>query len=469
MRISSAKGAVLLALMSGCGNPEQTAPIPVRRTPVPEEAAKSDEGMGNRSSVSKGNPSVKALLATPMMIRYQTPGALRWVVDLEAPITAIRWSPLKGFSVSSGNEVDNVTSRGEHRWRMVAGPEHHLFGYDGIEAVWSPAFGHVSELKRRGMVGWTREVSGRLVEDANGAVYLLDASAVSVLGPDGKDKWRASLEGVRRIEGPFNCGDDILVQGMSGLKSVAVHLSSRGNIVHTTPLGRGSILLGAGKACEPLVWRDGTLSFLNQRGYPRWKREYATAPFVRRLPDGFAVIAGRAGLPAQLEIISMWGKTMLKSDLPVAGRLTTADIIPRGVLGVDAVALCLDVTNPCAKPEGNRGPYNALVTDDGKGGFRTLVRHIVGHLGFAEYLDEGIVVASSKEEYSVDLVLRGLDQSVVWQLTLPGRLSAGPYVGPYGGVYVATCRGWLCEAPYRLYSITGKAPAPDDEEEAVTE
>ena len=159
------------------------------------------------------------------------------------------------------------------------------------------------------------------------------------------------------------------------------------------------------------------------------------------------MIKGRAGLPAEIEIIDMWGKTLQKSELPVAGRLTHTEVIPREVLGVDAIGLCLDVTNPCAKPEGNRGPFNALVTADGKGGFRTLMRHVVGHLGFSKYLDEGIVVASSKEEYSVDLVLRDKAYTVVWQLTLPGRLSGGPYVGPYGAVYVATCRGWDCEPP----------------------
>ena len=161
----------------------------------------------------------------------------------------------------------------------------------------------------------------------------------------------------------------------------------------------------------------------------------------------------------------MWGKTLKKSELPVAGRLTNIDVIPKEALGVDAIGLCLDVTNPCAKPEGSRGPFNALVTADGKGGFRTLMRHVAGHLGFTKYLDEGIVVASSKEEFSVDLVLRNKAHTVVWQLTLPGRLSSGPYVGPYGAIYVATCRGWDCERPYRLYSITGKVPEPESEEE----
>ncbi len=466
MQITSRLLWLTLALCSACHDVDRTAPLPINRSPVPERHPGAADDGSRKRAASPAADRLKALLSTPMMIRYQTPGSVRWIEDLDGPITTIRWSPLKGFSVSAGSEVHNVTTRGEHRWRVVAGADHRLFGFAGIEAVWSPAFGKVSELRRRGMVGWTREVSGRLVEDETGAVYLFDASAVSLLGEDGRDKWRVSLDGVRRIEGPFNCGEGILVHGMSGLKRVAAHIAQRGNIVHTTPLGRGALLLGAGSHCEPLVWRDGTLSFLNQRGYALWKRPYDNAPFVHRLPEGFAIINGRAGLPAKLEIIDMWGKTRQNSELPVTGRLTHTDVIRRNSLGVDAIGLCLDITNPCAKPRGNRGPFNALVTSNGKGGFRTLMRHVAGHLGMTRYFDEGIIVANSKEEYSVDLVLRDNSHAVVWQVNLPGRLSAGPYVGPYGAVYLATCRGWDCERPYRLYALTGRVPEPESEEEA---
>lgn len=457
---------LLLVFTGTCRNIDQPAPLPTRNTPVPEKRNPASEKAADTTrAVGEVNP-IKKLLSAPMLVRYETPGSVRWVTDLDAPITNIRWSPLKGFSVSAGNDVYNVTTRGEHRWRVVAGAGHKLFGLGDIEAVWSPAFGRINQLRRRGMIGWTREVDGRFVEDDRGAVYLLDASAVSALREDGKDKWRVFIDGVRRIEGLFNCGDAILVNGITGLKRVAVHISSRGSIVHTTPLGRGALLLGAGARCEPLVWRDGTLSLLNRRGYPIWKRPYHTAPFVHRLPEGFAVIKGNAGLPAQIETIDLHGRTHQRSELPVTGRLTRTQVIPRAAIGVEAIGLCLDVTNPCAKPSGNRGPFNALVTADGKGGFRTLIRHNAGHLAYATYQDGAVITASSKDPHAVDVVFRKQDQSVSWQLTLPGRLSAGPYVGPYGAVYVATCSGWACEKPYRMYSITAVEPSPESEEEA---
>jgi hypothetical protein len=72
-------------------------------------------------------------------------------------------------------------------------------------------------------------------------------------------------------------------------------------------------------------------------------------------------------------------------------------------------------------------------------------------------------VASSPEETVTELTLRDdRSDAVTWQISLPGRLSAGPYVGPEGEIYVATCNGWDCAPPYLLIAITGIEPDKDD-------
>ena len=172
--------------------------------------------------------------------------------------------------------------------------------------------------------------------------------------------------------------------------------------------------------------------------------------------------ASRAGLPADFEIISDDGRTVAAGKLPVNGRLCRADAVVSRGLDVQVMGFCLDVTHPCAAPESNRGPYNALVTADGKGGFRPLIRHTAGHLGAAKMDDGGFLIAGSKNEDATDVEMRNSNHEVVWQLLLPGRMSAGPYIGPYGGAYVATCSGWSCNAPYRLFSITTEKEEDED-------
>lgn len=376
-------------------------------------------------------------------------------MDFDTPVTDIRWSPLKGFSVSAGKEVLNVTSRGEIRWRRVVGEGHRLFTINDVEAVWSPAFSSISELGRRGSSAWSRDWTGGVIGDDRG-VFLFDASAVAALGPDGQDKWRIALEGIRKVEGPFYCKGGVIFYGMSGMKRRAVQVSKKGTVLRMTKLSRGAQLLGVSPACEPLVWRDGELRLLSDRGIAKWSRAYPNAPFVSRLEGGFLVIASRASKLAAFEIVSADGKTVASGTLPVTGRLWRADAVSAVGLDVRVLGFCLDVTHPCAAPDGNRGPYNALVTADGKGGFRALIRHAAGHLGALSSKDGGFLIASSKEEDSTDVEMRNRYHETVWQVTLPGRMSAGPYFGPYGGAYVATCGGRNCEPPYRLFSITAE-------------
>ena len=76
-------------------------------------------------------------------------------------------------------------------------------------------------------------------------------------------------------------------------------------------------------------------------------------------------------------------------------------------------------------------------------------------LGMIPYDTGGFVVASSPEEELTELTRRDAQQSVIWQVSLPGRLSAGPYVGPSGEIYLATCRGWDCGPPHLLIAVTG--------------
>jgi hypothetical protein len=69
-----------------------------------------------------------------------------------------------------------------------------------------------------------------------------------------------------------------------------------------------------------------------------------------------------------------------------------------------------------------------------------------------------MVVAGSSDEHQTDLTARDARENVLWSVSLPGRLSAGPYVGPEGEIYVATCAGWDCRSPYFLFAVTGRKP-----------
>lgn len=454
----------IAALLSGLACKDKGGPprLPQGATPIPEAAQPSfPERPINPTDTVPKRP--EELTADSMLSRYSTPGKVRWYLDLEAPVTEIRWSPLKGFSVSAGKEVLNITSRGQLRWRQVVGLHHRLYTVDDVEVVWSPAFSTIAELGRRGMSGWSRDWSAGVIGDDKG-VFLFDASTVSSLGVDGQDKWRIAIEGIRKVEGPFDCGDGVMFHGTSGLKRQAVQVSDRGTVLRVTDLSRGAQLLGVDGSCSPLVWRDGELRLISASNVARWSRKYPNSPLVSRLNGGFFVTASRASLPPTFEIILDDGRTISSGTLPINGRLCRAAPVVVTDLRVQVLGFCLDVTHPCAKPDSDRGPFNALVTADGKGGFRPLVRYTAGHLGAAATRDGGYVIASSKEENAVDVEMRNRFQEVVWQAALPGRLSAGPYLGPFGDVLVATCGGWACDPPYRLFSMTAEKIIEQDTE-----
>ena len=103
-----------------------------------------------------------------------------------------------------------------------------------------------------------------------------------------------------------------------------------------------------------------------------------------------------------------------------------------------------------------------LITADGEGGYRTLLRQIQGHLNFTAHPREGLVIASTSDGKTTELTHRDPTGAVLWQVALPGRLSAGPYVGPSGASYLATCRGWECAAPHTLFAVTGIALEDND-------
>jgi len=381
---------------------------------------------------------------------------VRWVTELSAPITFVRWSPLAGLVVSAGTEVHNVTSRGQKRWYVVAGQGHRLFTAGDNEVVWSPSFQRLSEIRRWGRQGWQRKWHGDLVGDEERGFFLVDAATVSAVGPDGKDRWRASLEGLRRLEGPYACAEGSLFHGIRGLEGVAVTISKRGAVMRETVLERGAVVLGAGESCAPLVWHGDEVSLLDARGIKQWRHPAPSAPMVRRLDGGFLLVSHAADKPVRFTAIRDAGEVVWSQDLPASGRVTGIGLHPGANLRARLVGLCLDVSSPCARPGGDRGPYNALMTLAPNGELRALVRHTSGHLAFAPHPRGGFVVASSPDVELTELTLRSdVGDSVVWQLSLPGRLSAGPHVGPEGEIYIATCNGWDCDPPYLLIAITG--------------
>ncbi|MFO8073638.1 MAG: hypothetical protein R6V85_17395 [Polyangia bacterium] len=438
-----------------------TTPIPEessRRTPLP--SARLDAGQ-EAAEESSPLPDPEKVLERRGSSRFAVPGSVRWSIEMRDPITFIEWTPLAGLLVSTGSEVHNVTSWGQDRWRFVAGENHEPLVANGEQLVWSPEFERLTKLERWGRTGWQLDWHGRLLSDSGGGFFLVDAATVSAVGGDGELRWRVNLEGLRRLAGPFPCREGTLFQGIRGVKGVAVMISRRGAVMRETPLDRRSVVLGSSPACEPLVWSGGEISLLDARGLPLWQHEIPRAPLVRRLADGFLLASGDAQAPLRVTFLEEDGTVSWSESLPVEGRLT--DLTPFAADGSRprAYGLCLDVSSPCARPEGDRGPYNALVTSDDQGEHRVLTRHVKGHLDLEDYPGGGLVIASSSEAERTEVTRRAESGTVLWQVTLPGRLSAGPYVGPSGEVYVATCEGWSCAPPYRLVALTGRPPEAD--------
>ncbi len=446
-----------------CQEPAQPPMVRRRTTPIPEHSRTSPSARSDQNNTIAVSPEkATPLLKGNIIRRFATPGSVRWSRNLGKPITFIRWTPLAGLIISAGNEVHNVTSQGVHRWKFIAGKGHRLFKLGDEEIVWSPAFGRLNQLLRRGRKGWSRRWDSKLAADDLGGIYLLDASTVAAIGAVGRDRWRVSLEGVRKLDDPFTCKDGVLFQGISGLKRDAVLITNRGTVIRKTALKRSAVLIDASPTCEPLVWQDGEISLLDARGQPIWRHPSRDLPFVHRLEGGFSIVTGQAGRPALFEVVTNNGYLAQSVALPVQGRLTAVQVLPQVNLGVEAIGFCLDVTSPCARPDKTRGPFNALVTSLGNNKFGVLVQHVQGNLSFAQYPDGGLVIASSKDADATDLVLRDEGHQVVWQVNLPGRLSSGPYVGPSGEVYVGTCREWECSAPHLLIAVTGKKLPPKE-------
>jgi hypothetical protein len=408
---------------------------------------------------------VEKLLSAPLEVRWTSPGGLRWRVVVGAPITSIRWSNLGGLVISAGEEIQNVTSRGVARWSRVAGPGHRIYRIASQEVLWSPAFQKLAALLPKGGEGWTRKWSAEVVGDELGEPLLVDAGTVAAIGPDGSDRWRLALDGLRRISGPYRCDDGVLFQGSRGLQGVAVTISQRGTVVRETELERGARVVGASLGCDPLVWNGAELGLLDARGLYRWRREYTSLPAVARDGQGFLLAGGEQEKPVHVESIAGDGRVSWSSDLPVSGSFSRFDVLGGALDGARIAGLCLNVESACSKLDGNRGPYNTVVRLGPSGPLGVLERQAQGHVGMAIFEPGGLALASSSGEGSTEVTLRdgtGLVRTVV---TLPGRLSAGPFIGPNGEVYAATCDGWSCRAPYALFAITGLGAPPAPEQE----
>jgi hypothetical protein len=428
-------------------------------------AAQPRGGAGERAAAeAAAAPSVESLLSAPLEVRWTSPGGLRWRLPLGAPVTSIRWSILGGLVVSAGQEIQNVTSRGVARWSRVAGAGHRVFRIGGQEVLWSPAFRKLAAILPQGDEGWTRAWSAEVVGDDLGEPLLFDAAIVAAIGEDGSDRWRIALEGLRRISGPYRCDDGVLFQGSRGLQGVAVTISARGAVVRETELERGARVVGASLGCDPLVWNGADLGLLDARGLYRWRREYTSLPAVAREGEGFVLAAGGPEKPVHVESIAGDGRVTWSADLPITGSFSRFDVLGGALDGTLVAGLCLNVESACSKLDGTRGPYNTIVRLGARGPLGVLERQAQGHVGMARLAPAGLALASSASEGSTEVTLRDRTGSVRTVVTLPGRLSTGPFVGPSDEVYVATCDGWGCRAPFTLFAITGIEPPPPEQE-----
>lgn len=465
--------AALLAWAAGaCGEPVEPAPPHPGPPGTAAKGPATGEAAGDRRSRTAGGdpaaaaaPSAEALLAAPPQTRWSNPGGLRWRVGFDAPVTSIRWTTLGGLVISVGQELRNVTSRGVARWSRIAGKGHRLFRVGGREVVWAPQFGSLSELLPRGGQGWTRRWDARVVGGELEEPLLVDAATVAAVGPDGEDKWRAALRGLRKLGEPFRCDGGMLIQGSRGLAGVAVTISSRGIVSRESELERGAIVVGASTGCDPLVWNGSEIALLDARGLHRWRREYASLPSVERTSRGFLLASGEPERPVRIESVSEDGRTTRSEELPLSGRFSRFSAIEGALAGVVVAGLCLNAESACSSLDGDRGPFNALLRISESGGAAVLERQPQGHVNLSALPGGGLVIASSADEWTTDVSFRDSSGLVRAAVTLPGRLSAGPFVGPGGEVYAATCGGWRCEAPHSLFSITGLGGGGGGEEE----
>lgn len=398
----------------------------------------------------------------PPAIRWATPGMVRWRTLFDDEVTFMRWSSLAGLLVSVGPHLHNVTSRGQDRWSFMGGEGHRVYEVNGEELVWSPRFETITHLLRWGRTGWKRKWSAELAEDKRGGFLLIDAATAAAIGPDGKDRWRAPIEGLRKLEGPFPCEGGNLFHGVRGLEGIAVNISRRGAVVRETALERGSIILGSSPGCDPLVWNGKELGPMDARGLYEWRHASSSSPMIATTRDGYLLLNADPKRPVKVEAIALDGSTRWRADLPVSGRVTDFETYGPG-MDPDFVAMCMDVSSPCSRPNGDRGPFNAILSRAATGKYTILERHVQGHAGIAPNPEGGVFIASSSKENETVVASRSPDGAVRWERALAGRLTAGPYVGPDGEVYVATCAGWTCATPFALYSMTGVPPKKDED------
>ncbi|HUT76274.1 MAG TPA: hypothetical protein VM285_01215, partial [Polyangia bacterium] len=291
-RLLTLLAAVVVTAVAGCREQRAAPRIEPVATPVPEDVNRVRE-VGNPTP-AKAPAAARSHLGTAddaaSRARFHTPGAVRWSIELPRAIGGLAWLPERGLAVSAGPVVHNVTSRGVERWSLVAGEGHRLHRLGGQQVVWSPAFQRIMQIGNRGQIGWKRDWAGGIADDPRGGFLLVDAATVAAVGPDGKDRWRVSLEGLRRLRGPFPCEDGVVFQGVRGLESTAVTISDRGMVLRETALERGSLLLGTGHGCEPLIWRGGEVALLDRRGIERWRRPLSREPLVSAVDGGFLLV-----------------------------------------------------------------------------------------------------------------------------------------------------------------------------------
>jgi hypothetical protein len=432
-------------------------------TPAALNANLKSDSEGWKLPKVRHNAKNDKISLAPLVIRYKTPGFIRYALDFDAPLSFIRWSPLAGLVVSEGEYVHNVTSRGLSRWKWMAGKGHSLYKVKGQEILWSPRFHTLTQLLRYGKRGWKRKWTADLAALEDG-LFLIDAATVSFLGTDGSDLWRVALEGLRRIRGPYKCNDGVLFHGVRGLEGISVAVSGRGVISKEIILERGAVVLGAAPDCTPVVWYNSKVAELANTGKPKWlwqfKNKVKGTPLFLALKSGYLLINAKADAAATAAFISLNGKKIWSTSLPVEGRIMKTGAIESDNR-IDAIGICKDVSSPCARRASNRGPYNLILQANASGGFYIQTRTIKGHSNMVPYPYGGYITAISATADKTELTLRDSEQNVVWSKEITGRLSAGPALGPEGEVYIGTCFGWECAPPYRFYSVTGREAPPD--------
>lgn len=445
-----------------------------KKIPITSKSKKIDVGIDTDSGLttalaSPANPAsqlekekppvvvardtLAGMLKQPLVARYSTLGMARYSLLFDAPIVHIQWSAHAGMSISSGKFVHNVTTKGDVRWKVNAGINHEIFLAEQQEVVWARQYGFIFQMVRQGRVGWRKDWESNLAFNPPDTVYLLDASNISKLSEDGLERWRVNVEGVRKLDGPFDCDEFVLFQGKRGQKSVATVISDKGTVVNEIELAFGSVVLGASFQCEPIVWSSGQVQLLNSRGDITWAYPLKNKPLFFRLYNTFVLVVPDAQEAVDVMMLDKQGNLLFKRALPIFGRVTDGKVLELTGLS-QAIALCKDMSSPCAKGDGNRGPFNVVLTGE-RGKFSVLERLVKGHNNIEIFPRKGFVHVASSEENTTTVTMRDNQGQVRWDLTLPGRVSVGPYVGPYGGIYVGTCMGWECLPPYRLISITG--------------